>query len=115
MPKKQGGKKKAKHEVEEIEESYNSEDDDAPINYDKTSDIEVDDVKNLGNYESASSDDEGMGGNSSDDSGNFQKELSRQKEEAISLNQTWGRKTQNFYGRNKESDEDSDSDDDQDE
>lgn len=33
----------------------------------------------------------------------------------MALNDTWGTKKQNFYGRNKDSDEDSDTDDDQDE
>ena len=33
----------------------------------------------------------------------------------MTLNQTWGTKTTNFYGRNKENDDESDTDDDQDE
>ena len=36
---------------------------------------------------------------------NFTKELKRQKEEAMALNQTWGRKKAGFYGRDKENDE----------
>lgn len=38
--------------------------------------------------------------------------IQSQKEEAIALNNTWGQKKANFYGRNKESDENSDTSDD---
>jgi len=46
---------------------------------------------------------------------NFGKELKRQKEEAMALNQTWGRKKASFYGRDKENDELSETSEDQDE
>jgi len=33
----------------------------------------------------------------------------------MALNNTWGKRTSNFYGRNKENDDQSDTDDDEDE
>ena len=41
--------------------------------------------------------------------------LQQQKEEGVALNNTWGRKSANFYGRNKENDDESNTDDDDDE
>lgn len=41
--------------------------------------------------------------------------MKQQKDEALALNDTWGKKTANFYGRNKGNDNESDTSDDQDE
>jgi len=41
--------------------------------------------------------------------------LQQQKDEALTLNNTWGSKANNFYGRNKDNDDESDTSDDQDE
>ena len=82
MPKKQKGKKPDVEEVEEIDESYHSEDDsgsDQAASEDNN-DMRVVDRGNIGNYESDSQEDENSGyGNESDQSSqkNFSKELKR--------------------------------------
>jgi hypothetical protein len=82
MPKKQKGKKPAVEEVEEIDESYHSEDDSGSDNAasEDNNDMRVVDRGNIGNYESDSQEDENAGyGNESDQSSqkNFSKELKR--------------------------------------
>ena len=93
--------KKAKQEVEEIDESYYSQSSDEDVGSNGMREI---DTANIGNYAS-----------DSDSDGDMLANIQSQKEEAIALNNTWGQKKANFYGRNKESDENSDTSDDQDE
>ena len=93
--------------VEEIDQSYHSSsDDDAPMGQGGIVDYSSGDGP-MGNYESDDS--------SENDQHEFNQNIKAQKEEAMALNNTWGTKKGNFYGRNKDSDEGSDTDDDQDE
>ncbi|CDW81145.1 UNKNOWN [Stylonychia lemnae] len=109
MPKKQE-KYSSKEEKEEDDEiaSYDDEmDDDSDDNQDR--EIEVN-KKHLLNYESDDSSN-GMIDDSDDD---LDKGLAKQKEELI-MNDTWGSKKRNFYGRDKKQDDASSSSDDEDE
>jgi hypothetical protein len=67
------------------------------------------------NYESDDSDDQLASDGGLAEQDEFAQNVRQQKQQAMALNDTWGSKKQNFYGRNKEDDDISDTDDDQDE
>ena len=87
--------------MEIAEGSYGSEDQLEDESGDDLQDYDSDEIRevnkaNLINYESDDSDDAG----DSDDSDNFGNQLRKQKED-LQMNDTWGSKKKNFYGRDK--------------
>ena len=99
MPKKQQKYESSEDNQDDDIESYDDEMDDSnDINDNEDREIEIN-KEHILNYESDDSSD-GMNDSDEDD---LDKGLAKQKEDLI-MNDTWGSKKRNFYGRDKKHD-----------
>lgn len=99
MPKKQQKYESSEDDQDDDIESYDDEMDDSnDINDNEDREIEIN-KEHILNYESDDSSD-GMNDSEQDD---LDKGLAKQKEDLI-MNDTWGSKKRNFYGRDKKHD-----------
>ena len=112
IPKSKNKAPSSDEDDDHIDESYDSEMDQS----DSDGNLPEVNKAHLLNYESDDSDsDVQNGGNSSEDEDDLARGLAKQKE-ALVMNDTWGSKKRNFYGRDKKAaDDQSSSEDDEDE